>query len=71
MAKESQPDKLEALNRQLDAMIDRGMEQQRRFHGMWTDGLNYTFDNQLSGKARRKGWERISINYLWPAISKR
>ena len=63
MAKESQSDKLISLNKRLDAMIDRGMEQQRQFHSMWQDGLNYAFDNQLSGTARRKGWERIAINY--------
>ncbi len=59
--------KTDELNKRLDRMVSRAKSRRKDFTQLWQDGLNYIWDNQLAGKTRRKGWERISINYIWPA----
>lgn len=59
---------LERLVAWTDDMIEQGLIVTRDWLNLWTDGLNYIFNNQLHGKVRRKGWERIQANYVWPAM---
>ena len=62
-------------DRRLVAMMDEAMEDAlsvtKSWLDIWTDGYNYIFNNQLAGKQRKDGWEKISANYIWPAIRQR
>src|SRR3990172_1867215 len=62
------PGELEALNLHLDDMVGRGVQQRQQLYPLWQDAINYLCDNQLANKKRRKGWERIALNHIYPAI---
>jgi hypothetical protein len=59
-------------NDRLIAMMDDSIEQAsavtREWMDLWRDGYNYIFNNQLDGKVRKDGWEKITANYIWPAL---
>ena len=56
------------LHRQLDEMVRIGFDATRSWSTIWQDGLDYVFNNQLARQRRRKGWDRIQSNYIYPAI---
>ena len=56
------------LNDKIDAMILEGAEENERWQALWRDAQNYIFNNQLAGRDMKKGWERIQVNYIYPAV---
>ena len=57
------------LHEQLDQMAEQAMSATKEWADIWRDGLNYVFGNQLAGKKRQKGWDRIQANYIYPAVA--
>ena len=58
----------DALHRRLDEMVGAATDATRDWSRIWQDGLDYVFGNQLAGQRRRKGWDRIQTNYIYPAV---
>ena len=59
---------LRKLNDRINAMIVEGEEEKKDWSDIWRDAQNYIFANQLAGRDAKKGWERIQVNYVWPAV---
>ncbi|MHC4563792.1 MAG: portal protein, partial [Planctomycetota bacterium] len=59
----------EALHQRLDEMVRIAFDATRDWSQIWQDGLDYVFNNQLTGQRRRKGWDRIQTNYIYPAVA--
>jgi len=59
---------LQDLNDRIDAMIVEGAGENARWMGLWRDAQDYIFNNQLAGRDAKKGWERIQVNYIYPAV---
>ena len=57
------------LHEQLDQMVLQAMDATKEWQDIWQDGLNYVFGNQLEGKRRKKGWDRVQANYIYPAVA--
>ena len=62
------PTDVKYLNDMLDQRVATGMAATREWLEIWQDGLNYVYDDQLSGKKRDKGWDRIQANFLHPTV---
>jgi hypothetical protein len=58
----------DGLNGRLDEMRDSGLEVTKRWMGIWEDGINYLYDNQLAGKRIKDGWDPIVANMIFPAM---
>lgn len=56
------------LGRELDTMVQQGMDANKDWGNLWADGLSYVFNDQLAGKQRKQGWDRIQVNYIYPAV---
>lgn len=67
MSKSDKP-KLDDLNTRIDEMLETGRQSQQEWADLWADGLNYIFNNQLSGKDR-KNFDPIQVNYIYPAVA--
>ena len=59
------------LNEMLDDITGPAYESTREFIPIWRDAINYAFDNQLAGKKREQGWDRIQANYIYPVLQQR
>jgi len=59
----------DALHRRLDEMVRAAFDATRDWARIWQDGLDYVFNNQLTGQRRRHGWDRIQANYIYPAVT--
>ena len=59
---------LNDLNTAIDEMIGAGEKANSEWRDLWIDGLNYCFGNQLEGTRQRPGWERMQVNYIYPAL---
>lgn len=57
------------LNDRIDGMIAGGEAVNDEWADLWQDGLNYVFGNQLARSRRRKGWERVQDNRIFPALT--
>jgi hypothetical protein len=55
------------LNSKLDEISERGMEITGRWVSVWKESLQYFFSHQLAGVKKRKNWDWIVINYIWPS----
>jgi len=53
----------------LDAMEDVAAERLAEWSGVYRDGRNYVFGNQLADTLVKEGWERIQLNKVFPAIT--
>ena len=51
----------------LDKIVESGMAKTRRFYSMWNENLRYFFSDQLHGMPKRKNWEWVVLNYIWPS----
>jgi hypothetical protein len=60
---------LKDLNARIDEMIRAGKADNDAWAPIVTDAYDYVFGNQLKNVLYREGWERIQINYLWPAMA--
>ncbi len=49
-------------------MVQVAFDATRDWSQIWADGLDYLFNNQLASQRRRKGWDRIQANYIYPAV---
>lgn len=59
---------IQKLNDRIDSMIREGAEENKRWMDLWRDAQDYIFNNQLAGRDAKKGWERIQVNYIFPAV---
>ncbi len=60
-------ERFRALNKQLDDMVEHGMETTKRWVTMWVDSLRYFFSDQLRGAKKKKNWDWVVLNYIWPS----
>lgn len=51
----------------LDNIVTAGMARTERFYAMWNESLRYFFSDQLHGKKKRKNWDWVVVNYIWPS----
>lgn len=65
---EPQSQALIELGDRIDDMLREGTEENRRWMSLWQDAQDYIFNHQLSGRDAKKGWERIQVNYIFPAV---
>lgn len=57
----------ELLNR-LDVMREDGFRANRLKQDVYRDGLKYLYGHQLEGQNIKEGWDRIVVNYIFPAV---
>ena len=50
-------------------MEDTASERLDEWSGVYRDGMNYVFGNQLADSAVKDGWERVQLNKVFPAIT--
>jgi len=62
---EKLPDK--PLEEMLDDLIEGGMAITKRWVTLWNTSIRYFFSDQLHGRKRRKRWEWVVLNYIWPS----
>jgi hypothetical protein len=55
------------LEARLDRIVEAGMAKTRKFYTMWNENLRYFFSDQLHGQPKRKNWEWVTLNYIWPS----
>lgn len=51
----------------LDKMEEDGMKVTKKWVPMWHENLRYFFNDQLHGKKKRKNWDWVIVNMLWPS----
>jgi len=59
---------LDTLNKKLNGWVNASGAHASRWAGYYADGDDYLFNNQLAGKKRDKGWDRIQVNEIFPAV---
>lgn len=59
---------LDLLNKQLNEYVQAAQAHAAKWIDYYHDGDNYLFNNQLHGKRRKKGWDRIQVNEIFPAV---
>ena len=59
---------VDALNERLDEMVSKSQQSTQEWVDLWQSGINYCFGNQLSGMKKKDGWDRIQVNYIYPAL---
>jgi len=60
---------VDELNDRLDEMIEQARADSQGWAELAEDAYDYTFGNQLKRVPVRDGWERIQLNYLFPAMA--
>jgi hypothetical protein len=60
---------LAELNDRIDGWIAAGEAVNDEWAALWQDGIDYVFGNQLARTKRRKGWERVQDNHIFPALT--
>ena len=51
----------------LDTLVNAGMEKTNRWVAMWQQSLRYFFSDQLHNIKKRKNWDWVIVNYIWPS----
>lgn len=60
-------DKNRDLNEMLNDMIGNGMRKTNRWVSLFQESLRYFFSDQLHGRKKRKRWDWVVVNYIWPS----
>ena len=66
---ESDESLLKDLNARIDEMIQAGEAANQSWAPVVNDAYDFVYANQLKDVPFRKGWERIQVNYLFPAMA--
>ncbi len=56
------------FNNYLDHIAESGMAKTQKWATMWSESLRYAFSDQLHGRKKRKKWDWVVLNYVWPAM---
>jgi len=59
---------LEDLNKMLDERVRPAQKVVDEWKSLWDSGLDYVFNNQLANHKRNEGWDRIQVNFIYPAV---
>jgi len=57
----------QTLDERLDDLIEGGMAITKRWASLWNTSVRYFFSDQLHGRKKRKRWEWVVLNYIWPS----
>ena len=60
-------EKRDDLNRRINEMVALSDADYEQWQGLYRDGRNYIWNNQLANIPAKQGWPRVSANYLFPA----
>jgi len=61
-------DKSQLLKDTLDGMLKQCAAEANDWSGVYRDGRNYVYSNQLADKEIKEGWPRVQRNRIFPAV---